>query len=88
MLVEFVRYMIAKRTLELYAGHKVGGVPSNPEVISQFPIPDSEDILTINHMIDMLEIMSDRINFLGYRINNYNCVIFIQTNDNIILREI
>ena len=35
--IEVVRDVIAKRTLELYAGHKVGGIPDNPEVISQFP---------------------------------------------------
>lgn len=51
--IEVVRDVIAKRTLELYAGHKVGGIPDNPEVISQFPVPDSEDVLAINNVSSM-----------------------------------
>ena len=57
--IEVVRDVIAKRTLELYAGHKVGGIPDNPEVISQFPVPDSEDVLAINKFIGSLKIISD-----------------------------
>lgn len=56
--IEVVRDVIAKRTLELYAGHKVGGIPDNPEVISQFPVPDSEEVLAIK-FIGSLEIISD-----------------------------